>query len=103
MGKTARVMINSNGSNGMNGTLGMIRQLRIHPLVAVIGSVVSFALLIESAGLIPAVIVSVLVASRGARDTRIGEALLFATGLALAMSILFVMVLGQPFPLIGGW
>jgi hypothetical protein len=85
----------------MNGTIR--RRASIRPLLAVIGSVLSFALLIESAGLIPAVIVSVLVASRGARETRFRQALVFGACLALAMWILFVMVLGQPFPLIRGW
>lgn len=80
------------------GPIGPIRAL-----LAVIGSVSSFALLIDTAGLIPAVIVTVLVASRGSRDTGVGEALLFAACIALVMSILFVIVLGQPFPLIGAW
>jgi hypothetical protein len=81
----------------------MIDRASIRPLLAVIGSVLSFALLIESAGLIPAVIISVLIASRGTRHPRVGEALLFGACLALAMSILFVMMLGQPFTLIRGW
>jgi hypothetical protein len=71
--------------------------------LAVIGSVSSFTLLIDTVGLIPAVIAASLVASHGSRDTRPGESLLFAAGLALVMSVLFVLVLGQPIPLIGAW
>lgn len=64
--------------------------------LAVISSVLCFALLIETAGLIPAVIVTVLVASRGSRDTHLREALVFGVCLAVAMSALFVVLLDQP-------
>ena len=73
------------------------------PWLAVVGSVLSFAWLIEIAGLMPAVIVAVLIASRGSREMAVREALLFGVGLAVAMSLLFVIVLGQPFTLIGSW
>jgi putative tricarboxylic transport membrane protein len=71
--------------------------------LAVIGSVVCFALLIETAGLIPAVIVTVVVASRGSRDTHVREAVLFGVCLAVAMSVLFVVLLNQPLAIIGMW
>ena len=71
--------------------------------LAVVGSVVCFALLIETAGLIPAMIVTVLVASLGSRDTHVREALLFAVCLAVAMSVLFVIVLDQPFDVVRMW
>jgi hypothetical protein len=71
--------------------------------LAVIGSVVCFALLIDTAGLIPAVIVTVVVASRGSRDTHLREAVLFGVCLALGMSVLFVVLLNQPLAIIGRW
>lgn len=81
----------------------MIGRVSIRPWLAVVASVLSFALLIETAGLIPAVIVTVLIASRGSRETPLRQALLFGVCLALGMSVLFVMVLGQALPLIGAW
>ena len=71
--------------------------------LAVIGSVVCFALLIETAGLIPAVIVTVLVASRGSPDTQAREAVLFGICLAVAMSVLFVVLLNQPLAIVRMW
>lgn len=81
----------------------MINRAAIRPLLAVVGAVLSFAVLIDTAGLIPAVIVTVVVASRGSRETALREALLFGVCLAVGMSVLFVVVLGQPFPLVGAW
>jgi hypothetical protein len=81
----------------------MIARASLRPWLAVVGSVLSFALLIETAGLIPAVIATVVVASRGSRKTALREALLFGVCLAVGMAVLFVIVLGQPFPLIRTW
>ena len=78
----------------------MTRHPAMRPWIAVIGSVVSFALLVESAGLIPAVVVSVVVGSRGSPLTNIREAIAFGIGMAVAMSILFVGLLGQPMALV---
>ncbi len=71
--------------------------------LAVIGSVVCFALLIETAGLVPAVIVTVVVASRGSRDTHVREAVLFGVCLAVAMSVLFIVLLNQPLAIFRMW
>ena len=71
--------------------------------LAVIGSVVCFALLIETAGLLAAVIVTVLVASRGSRDTRVREAVVVAFCLAVVMSVLFVVLLDQPLAIVRMW
>lgn len=80
-----------------------VARASIRPWLAVVGSVLAFALLIETAGLIPAVVVAVLVASRGSRETSVREAFLFGIGLALGMAVLFVIVLRQALPLIGTW
>lgn len=71
--------------------------------LAVVSSVVCFALLIETAGLIPAVIVTVVVASRGSRDTPAREAVLFGICLAAAVSVLFVVLLNQPIAILRIW
>jgi hypothetical protein len=71
--------------------------------LAVVSSVVSFALLIETAGLIPAVMVTVLVASRASPDTSVRDALLCGVCLAVAMSVLFVVLLNQPLALLRMW
>lgn len=71
--------------------------------LAVISSVVCFALLIETAGLIPAVTVTVLVASLGSRDTKAGEAVLFGICLAVAISVVFVVLLKQPLAILRMW
>ena len=76
---------------------------RLRAWLAVIGSVVCFALLIETAGLIPAVIGTVLVASRGSRDTPAREAVLFGLCLAVAISVLFVVLLNQPLAIFKMW
>ena len=71
--------------------------------LAVIGSVVCFALLIETAGLFPAVLVTVLVASRGSPDTQAREAVLLGICLAAAISVLFVVLLNQPIAIVSLW
>ena len=71
--------------------------------LAVVSSVVCFALLIETAGLIPAVMVTVLVASRGSPDTPVRDAVLCGLCLAVAMAVLFVVLLNQPLALLRMW
>lgn len=71
--------------------------------LAVSGSVVCFALCIETVGLVPAVIVSVLVASRGSRETTTREAVPLAIGLGVAISVLFVVLLKQPLAILRVW
>lgn len=71
--------------------------------LAVIASVVCFALLIETAGLLPAVLASVVVASRGSPDTQVREAVLLGIGLAAAISVLFVVLLNQPIAIVRLW
>jgi hypothetical protein len=75
----------------------------VRACTAVISSVVCFALLIETAGLIPAVIVTVLVSSRGSRDAPAHEAVLFGICLAVAISVLFVVLLNQPLATVRLW
>lgn len=69
---------------------------------AIVGSVLAFAFLIESGGLIPATAVATFVASTGARAVNLRDALVLSVGVAAAMALLFVGLLNQPFSLVAG-
>jgi hypothetical protein len=71
--------------------------------LAIPGSVVTFALLIERAGFLAAVTLTVLLASFASRELSLGRALMLAAIVAVVMAVLFVGVLNQPFTLITGW
>lgn len=73
------------------------------PCLAIASSVLTFALLIESAGFLPAVMSTVLVASLGSRELSVRQALMLAVTLAAVMAVLFVGLLDQPFTLITGF
>jgi hypothetical protein len=62
-----------------------------------------FALLLFNAGLALAVIATVLVGSIAARDLNSMQALLIAVVLAISSVVIFVLLLGQPIPIIGAW
>lgn len=70
------------------------------PCLAISGSVIAFALLIERAGFPAAVMLTVLIASSGSRQLRVRQLLLLAVIIAAAMSIVFVGLLHQPFQLV---
>ena len=80
----------------------MIRWSALRPCLAIAGSVLAFALLIERAGFLPTVVATVLVASLGARTLTVRQALLLAIAVAVVMAILFVGLLDQPFTLVAG-
>jgi hypothetical protein len=61
-----------------------------------------YALLIERAGLLPAVVAAVLVAALGAPPFRPWETAILAVGLAAAVAVVFVSLLGQSIALIVG-
>lgn len=71
--------------------------------LAVSTSVLLFALLIERAGLLPAIVATVLVAAQAAGASRLRDTLILAFCLAAAVALIFVGVLGQPIPLIAGF
>ena len=70
--------------------------------LAVSGSVLTFALLIERAGLLPAVVATVLIAALATRASRPRETFILAVCLAMGIALLFVGLLGQPIPLLVG-
>lgn len=73
------------------------------PAAAILGSVVVFALLVERAGFVPAVMATVLVAAAASQRSTARGALLSACALAAAMALLFVGLLDQPFLLVAGF
>jgi hypothetical protein len=75
----------------------------LRPCSAIVGSVLAFALLIERAGFLAAVMVTVLLASLGSRELRVRQALILAVAVAAVMAVLFVGVLDQPFKLVAAF
>ena len=75
----------------------------IRPCVAIAASVLAFALLVERAGYVAAVMATVLLASFASRELSLRRALLLAALVAVMMAVLFVGLLDQPFRLIAGF
>ena len=75
----------------------------LRPCVAIAGSVLAFALLIERAGFLAAVIATVLIAALAAPARSVRAALILAVVVAAAMAALFIGVLDQSFVLVAGW
>ena len=72
----------------------------VRPCLAIAGSVLAFALLIERVGYLAAVMVTVLIASYGSRELNVRQALILAVVVAAVMAVLFVGLLDQPLPLV---
>jgi hypothetical protein len=77
--------------------------LALRSCAATSGSVLAFALLIESAGLMPAAAVATFVASTGAREFDLRDALLLSISAATALAVVFVGLLNQPLSLVAGF
>lgn len=73
-----------------------IERSLVRPQVFILAAIIVFALCIERFGLAPAIIVVTLVASLASREIRWTEVGILAVGLAIACSLLFVRLLGQP-------
>lgn len=71
--------------------------------LAVVGSVLTFALLIERAGLLPAVIATVVVVSFGEAQRQMRRTLILSVCLAAAVWLLFVVLLDQPLSAVKGF
>jgi hypothetical protein len=68
--------------------------------LSVSASVLLFALLIENAGLLPAILATVLVAAHATGAPRLRDTVVLALGIAAGVALLFLGLLGQPVPLI---
>jgi hypothetical protein len=78
---------------------GTVASPQPRPLLLVLASVVAFAVLVHSAGLVVATLALVLVSALGGWEVRLGEvAVLSAVLVALAI-VVFVYGLGLPLPL----
>lgn len=72
-------------------------------LSLILSSTVLFGILIRGAGLVAAVLAVVLVGAFASTRFRWGYALLLAFGLAAFCTLLFIIALGLPIPVIGPW
>ena len=85
------------------GVGGVTQGSAMRPCLAIVGSVLAFASLIERAGFLPAVMATVVVASCGAGTLTLRQALLLAAIVATVMAFLFIGLLDQPFSLVAGF
>lgn len=76
--------------------------IRVRSCLAISGSVLVFAFLVERAGLIPAVAATVITAALGSPPVRWRETLILAVILAAAVAMVFVGLLGQSIDLFVG-
>lgn len=72
-------------------------------LLAVLAALVVFGLLLQGAGLVAAIIASVLVAACAVRPLRLGRMAIYGTVMGIACSLLFITALGMQAPIIGPW
>jgi Tripartite tricarboxylate transporter TctB family len=75
----------------------------VRPCLAIAGSVLAFALLIERVGYLAAVISTVLIASVGSREMNVRQALMLSLVVTALMAVLFVGLLDQPLHLVAGF
>jgi hypothetical protein len=81
-----------------------VGKLALKPVFLVIGSVAIFGLLVERAGFLAALLVSVLLSASASREFRFEwKAALGLIAFVFACALLFVKALGVPMPLIGSW
>ena len=78
---------------------GMTTPPALRPSVAICGSVMTFALLVERAGFLAAVMLTVAVASLASRELSARHAIVLAVAVATAMAMVFIGLLDQPFAL----
>lgn len=74
----------------------------LRPLIAVLGSVLVFATLIETTGLVPATLGMALVAATGSQETRWLETTIASVVLAAASALVFVRGLGMTMKILPG-
>jgi len=71
-------------------------QLRIRPFTFILVSVILFALVVESSGLIPAIALAGFVSALGDSRTKIWEALALAVFLSAGVYLVFLQLLALP-------
>lgn len=85
------------------GEGGAIGPVPWRALALILGSILFFGFTIRGLGLVPALFITVLMASFASRRTTIVAALLIAVGLTVACIAIFVEALGLTIPLFGAW
>src|SRR5687768_13338125 len=75
----------------------------VRPCLAIAASVFAFALLIERAGYLAAVMSAVFLASLGSRELNVRQALMLAVVISAAMALLLVGLLDQPLRLVAAF
>ncbi len=73
-----------------------IPRMSARPQVFIIAALISFALLIERFGLLPATAAVVVLGTFASRDMRWHEMALLAIGASIVAVVLFIFLLGQP-------
>jgi hypothetical protein len=68
----------------------------VRSVLAVLGSIASFGVLLPTFGLIPAILATVMIATRGDRDARLAPSVILAVTVAVAAWLVFIEVLGLP-------
>jgi len=69
---------------------------RLRPLVLILATTVTFGLLIERTGLVPAIIAVTLIGALASAESRPVEVVILATALAVSSALLFITALGLP-------
>jgi hypothetical protein len=72
-------------------------------IALVLGAILLFGLLLRPLGLIIAIIIIVVLSAYASKDFRWPVALALAAGIAICSTIIFVLLLGIPIPMIGTW
>ena len=80
------------------GRHGKLPQPAPRAVLAVLVSIAGFTLVLPRAGLIPAALIAVLIATRGDRDARLTSSLVLAVCVAVVSWVVFVEFLGMPMP-----
>ena len=82
------------------GRAGALPSVSLRAALSVLLSIAAFGLLLERLGLVPAIVVAVLIATRGDRDARLSISLVLAAAIALVCWLVFVVVIGLPMPVV---
>ncbi|MEO8184651.1 MAG: tripartite tricarboxylate transporter TctB family protein [Deltaproteobacteria bacterium] len=77
-----------------------VQRFSLWPCITIAGSLMAFAVLIETAGLVLATMTSVLVVTLARRMLSFWQALWFAAWVAAFVALMFIGVLGQAIPLV---
>jgi hypothetical protein len=81
---------------------GLQKTLHMRPVIFVAASVVAFGLLIETAGLGPAVFATTLLSSFADSEARLTGSIALGLGLTAGIWVVFVYLLGLQIPLVQG-